>query len=120
MSENLHVGSYREVQSPMFGEHYGVRNPGRLCAAIVRNCNLPNRRYAGLASWWKENEIRPHRPDRMHPQLRGRHVGPKHDDANRRQEDEAEKNERDIFQAEAMATLFHGARRDNMKARALR
>ena len=53
----------------------------------------------------------------MNGQLRRWYVGPEHDAANRREENEAQNDERDIFHpAKAMGTLFRAARGHNLKA----
>src|SRR6266581_3273208 len=81
------------------------------CASRICNCNVPDRSKLLV-------KVRLSRGSRMDGQPRRRHVGPKHDAANRRQENEAQNDERDIFHpAKARGTLFLAARGHNMKAR---
>ena len=73
------------------------RRPARRGTSSVGNCNLPNRTTVWPACVTRPYEVGPHRPYRLHGQPRRWHVGPKHDAADRQQENDTETNERDVF-----------------------
>src|SRR5262249_43970790 len=92
-------------------------SPVRICWAHIRNPKHPHRPAKGFSQEVRACGEFADWTDRLNRHPRRTYVGPKHDDANRRQEDEGQHDDRDPFHSSsAMGTVLPGARGHNLKA----